>query len=87
MPGKGPAAKRHRQNIAHRMRNKEYKSSVKTAKNRFLAAVGAEDRDLAAAKYKDYEKVVDTAQGRGVYHKNTAARKKSRMHKVLNSMK
>ncbi|MBN1647225.1 MAG: 30S ribosomal protein S20 [Spirochaetales bacterium] len=87
MPGKGPAGKRHRQNIAHRLRNREYKSSVKTAKGRFLDAIKAEDKELASEKFKAFAKEVDTAQGRGIYHKNTAARKKSRMHKLLNAMK
>ena len=86
MPGKGSAGKRQRQNIKHRMRNREYKSTVKTVKNKFLAAVKAEDKNLASESFNKFAKIVDTAEGRGVYHKNTAARKKSRMHKMLNSM-
>jgi small subunit ribosomal protein S20 len=87
LPAKGPAGKRHRQNITHRLRNKEYKSNVRTAKNRFLDSVKAEDKDAALQNFKTFEKVVDTAQGHGVFHKNSAARKKSRMHKLLNTMK
>ena len=87
MPSQGSAGKRHRQNQKHKLRNRIYKSSVKTIKNRFLAAVKAEDKDLAGSAFREFSKAVDTAQGRGVFHKNTAARKKSRMHKVLNEMK
>ena len=83
---KGSAKKRQRQNLAHRLRNREYKSAVRTAKNKFLLALKAEDKNLAGEKLQVYMKTIDTAQGKGVFHKNTAARKKSRLHKLFNSM-
>lgn len=69
------------------MRNRGYRSNVKTAKNKFFAAVKAGDKELAGTSFRSFVKVVDTAQGRSVFHKNTSARKKSRLHKMLNSMK
>ena len=75
MPSQGSAGKRHRQNQKHKLRNRIYKSTVKTVKTKFLAAVKAEDKDLAGSAFREFSKAVDTAQGRGVFHKNTAARK------------
>jgi ribosomal protein S20 len=31
-------------------------------------------------------KMLDTAAGKGIFHKNTVARKKSRMSKLLNNL-
>ena len=52
------------------LRNKMIKSKIKTLVKKLEAAVAA--RDKAAAK--------------GVYHKNTAARKVSRITKAVNSI-
>ena len=51
-----------------------------------MLAVKAGDRDAAEVKFKEMSKLMDTASGKGVYHRNTVARKKSRMHKLLNSL-
>ena len=36
--------------------------------------------------YAEFVKLIDTAAGKGLYHSNTAARKKSRLHKKLASL-
>ena len=87
MPGKSSAMKRHRQNITHRMRNRIAKSTILSSKKKFLASVSAGDADTAGEDLKRVVKLIDTAASKGLYHKNTAARKKSRLYKKLNQLK
>jgi len=60
-------------------RNKAIKSGVKTAMKKVFAAV--ESGDKAAAT-----KTIEMAASKGVYHKNNAARKVSRISKAVNEM-
>jgi len=80
------AAKRHRQSEKHRMRNRIVRSTVRTSVKKFLSAVESKDKAKAETAYKAMEKLIDSAAGKKVYHRNTTARKKSRMHKLLNTM-
>lgn len=86
MAGKSSAEKRHAQSEERRLRNRMARSRVRTANKKFLAAVKDKNKETALASFLDFEKLIDTAQRKGVYHKNTAARKKSRMHKLLNKL-
>ena len=86
MAEKGSAAKRHRQSLKRRMRNRTAKSEVRTTIKSFSAAVNSNDKDEAAKAYKLVVKKMDTAAGKGIYHKNTVARKKSRLAKMLNRL-
>ena len=64
---------------ANRQRNVAFKSSIKTAVKKALAlATEGNKEDLAAAISNVY-KLCDKAVSKGVLHKNTAARKKSRL--------
>ena len=51
-----------------------------------MLAVKAGEKETAEAKFMEMTKLMDTAAGKGIYHKNTVARKKSRMHKLLNTL-
>ncbi len=86
MVTKDTAAKRNRQNIKRNLRNRMAKSAVHTAKRKFAAAVKAKDKERARSEFIALSKLIDTAAGKKIYHKNTAARKKSRLHKMLNSI-
>jgi small subunit ribosomal protein S20 len=76
----------------NRLRNRSYKSAVKTLSKSYLAAVEAYQADptpdnLAAAEAKmaaAYSKI-DKAVKRGVLHPNTGARKKSQLAHTLKS--
>ena len=81
------AVKRHRQSEALRLRNRMTESQVKTVRKKFLAAVASKDLDVASVQLKLAEKLIDSAASKGVFKKNTAARKKSRLHRLFNSMK
>jgi len=82
----GPAAKRHRQSLKARLHNRSIRSRVRTAQRSCLRAIEAKDKDLAEQRYHELAKLIDTAAGKGVFHKNTAARTKSRLRKKLNSL-
>ena len=80
------AAKRHRQSEKRRMRNRMTKSTILTAKKSFLAAVKENDQEKAGSLFNTLIKLLDTSAGKGLFHKKTVARKKSRLYKVLNTM-
>ncbi|MDR1625840.1 MAG: 30S ribosomal protein S20 [Spirochaetia bacterium] len=83
---KGSAEKRQRQNEARRLRNREVRSEVRTAIRKFLEAVEAKNKEKAGAAYVSCQKVIDSAAGKGVFHRNAAARKKSRLSAKLNAL-
>lgn len=67
-------------------RNKAIKSSVKTAVKKVRAAIDAQDKEAAKAALVAATATIDKAATKGVYHKNTAARKVSRLAKAVNEM-
>ena len=81
------AEKRHRQSEDRRMRNKTAKSAVRTSVKKFIVLTQKKDVPSSEAALKDMVKKIDTASRKGIIKKNAAARKKSRMQRVLNSMK
>ena len=68
------------------LRNKMIKSKVKTLVKKVDAAVAAGDKNLAAVALKDAVVAIDKAAAKGVFHKNTAARKVSRITKAVNKI-
>lgn len=67
-------------------RNKSIKSSVKTAIKKVDVAIAAKDKETATAALINATSVIDKATKKGVYHKNTSARKVSRLTKAVNSI-
>ncbi len=67
-------------------RNKSIKSAVKTAIKKVDAAVAANDKEAASAALLAATSAIDKATSKGVYHKNTASRKVSRLAKAVNSI-
>ena len=82
---KSSAEKRHRRSEERRLRNKSFKSSVRTSVKKFVALAQKKDPGVEAA-LKEMIKKLDTAAGKGIIPKNTAARKKSRMHRYYNAI-
>jgi small subunit ribosomal protein S20 len=62
------------------------KSEVRSGIRKFLEAVEAKNKDTAAEQLRAVTKLIDTAAGKGVYHKNMVARTKSRLTKKLNAL-
>lgn len=67
-------------------RNKAIKSSVKTAIKKVEAAVESGNKEAAQAELVSATAVIDKAAKRGVFHKNNASRKVSRLAKAVAAM-
>lgn len=67
-------------------RNKAIKSGVKTAVKKVYAAIEANDKEAAKAALLDATSTIDKATRKGVFHKNTSARKVSRLNLAVNKM-
>lgn len=65
--------------------NSRVKSSVHTAIRRTTEAIATGDADAVKKAYDKVSSVIDSAARKGVLHKNTAARKKSRLAAKVNS--
>lgn len=68
------------------MHNKGIKSSVKTAIKKVVAAINAQDKALAQAELSKATKAIASATSKGIFHKNTASRKISRLNTAVNKM-
>jgi small subunit ribosomal protein S20 len=68
------------------LRNKMIKSAVKTAIKKVVVACHAGDKAQAQAALVAATKAIDMACTKGVYHKNNASRKKSRLAKLVNKV-
>ncbi|MBR3832840.1 MAG: 30S ribosomal protein S20 [Lachnospiraceae bacterium] len=68
------------------MRNKAIKSKVKTLVKKVEAAIAANDKAAAEAALKVAISEISKATSKGIYHKNTAARKISRLTIAVNKM-
>lgn len=67
-------------------RNKAIKSGVKTAIKKVFAAVESGDKAAAQNALRAATKTIEMAASKGVYHKNNAARKVSRISRAVNTM-
>lgn len=67
-------------------RNKAIRSEVKTSIKKVEAAVAANDKDAAKAALSVAISTIESAASKGVYHKNNAARKVSRITKLVNAL-
>lgn len=68
------------------LRNKMIKSKVKTVIKKVEAAIAAGDKEAAQANLLVAISEIDKAASKGVYHKNNASRKVSRLTAAVNKM-
>ncbi len=80
------AKKRILVNETKAARNKAIKSRVKTAVKKVDTAVEAKDKATAEAALLNAISEINKAASKGIYHKNTAARKVSRLTKAVNNI-
>ncbi len=80
------AKKRILVNETKAARNKAIKSRVKTYVKKVETAVTAKDKDAASEALKAAIVEINKAGSKGVYHKNTCARKVSRLTKAVNGI-
>ena len=86
MPIKKAAIKDLRQNKKRKERNLKVKNSIKKMTVSFRKAITAKNKSEAEKISKQLAKAYDKAAQNGYLKKNTAARKKSRLMKKLNSL-
>lgn len=73
------AIKRARTNEVKRARNTSVKSAIKTNIRRYEAAITQGNTQEATTLYSKVTSLLDKAASKGIIHKNTAARRKSRL--------
>jgi len=76
--------KRNRQNERRRLRNRQVRSEIQTRTKTVLAA--AQGGEETAESLRAAIKRIDSAVSKGVLHRNTAARKKSRLVKRVRAL-
>lgn len=86
MPNIKSAIKRVKTNDKRRLRNASQKSALRTAVKAFENAAEANNVDTAKDALVLATKKLDKAATKGLIHKNTANRKKSRLAKRLNAL-
>ncbi len=87
MPNIKSAKKRVLVNEKKNAVNKDNKSEVKTAIKKLNALIEAGNYDEAIKLYPETASIIDSSVSKGVYHKNTAANKKSGLIKRINALK
>jgi len=80
--------KRDITNEKRRVKNSQVKSTIRTAAKKVGKVAEMKDHKDAATiqeSYKAFIKIIDTAASKGIIKKSTAARKKSRLARKVNS--
>lgn len=81
------ALKRARQNEDRRLRNKSVKTRVKNVVKNVRQAVAGQTEADVLTELNSAKSAIDKAAKKGVIHRNTAARKISRLSKQVNAAK
>lgn len=78
--------KRARQNVALNAQNTSLRSRFRTAIKGVQKAVSAGDAAQAGTLFKDAQRVIDSVADKGLFHKNKAARHKSRLSAKIKAL-
>ncbi len=87
MPNIKSAKKRMRQTLKRTARNRVRKEKLKKAVKAYKGALAAGDQQAVADELKKANKAIDKAKVKGILHKNTANRRKSRLARAANRLK
>lgn len=86
MANSAQARKRARQAIAARAHNASLRSRLRTAIKAVRKAVEAGDKAAAQQVFQQSSSVIDKIADKGIFHKNAAARYKSRLSAAVKAM-
>ena len=86
MPQRRTAIKDLRKNRTKHLQNLDIKSDLKKATKQFMACVESKNKKEAESLINLLYKKLDKAAKRKIFHKNTAARRKSRISRLLASI-
>ena len=86
MANSAQARKRARQAEARRQRNAGRRSEMRTEVKKVVSAIEAGDRQAAEEAFKSAAPLLDNLAGKGLIHKNKAARHKSRLNAKIRAL-
>jgi len=86
MPIKKSAKKYMRVTAKNTIKNAKIKGAFRSASKKTVAAIAKGDKALAKEWFQKTAKALDKAAQKKVIHKNTAARKKSRLNKAVKAI-
>ncbi|MBU0500416.1 MAG: 30S ribosomal protein S20 [Gammaproteobacteria bacterium] len=86
MANSAQARKRARQAETHRQHNASRRSMTRTYIKKVVNAIEAGDKEAAVAAYASALPMIDSAANHGLFHKNKAARHKSRLNAKIKAM-
>jgi len=86
MPITKSAIKRLRQNRSRNLQNKAEKTNLRSTIKKVRAAIAAKDKAVAQTTFAGSIPVIDRSVGKGLIHKNTASRYKSRLSRQTNAL-
>ena len=87
MPQLKSAAKRLRQNVKIRARNRAVRSRIKTGLRTVLDAVAKGQREAAVKALNNFSSILDRAGAKGVVKPNFVSRQKARVNRRVNALK
>ena len=73
------ALKAHRQSLVHRERNRKYRSQLRSTLKEIRIVIEAKDKAAAKKQLNQAISLIDKMAGKGIIHRNTASRYKSRL--------
>ena len=74
------ALKAHRQSLVHRERNRKYRSQLRSTLKQIRTFIEAKDQAAAKKQLNQAISLIDKMAGKGIIHRNTASRYKSRLN-------
>lgn len=86
MPNIKSAKKRMRQTLKRTARNRVRKEKLKKAIKAYKGVMAAGETQVVAEELKKVSKAIDKAKVKGILHKNTANRRKSRLARAANRL-
>lgn len=86
MANSNQAKKRARQTEKRNLRNSQLRSAMRTAIKKVRKAIDLKDTKAAADAFIAATSKIDSVAGKGIIHKNTASRYKSRLAKQIKEL-
>ena len=80
------AKKRARQSVKRRAHNAGLRSELRTMIKKVRKSIDAGDKQAALAEFQSSQRRLDSITDKGIIHKNTAARQKSRLSNAIKAL-
>ena len=86
MANTAQARKRARQSLQRNAHNAAQRSEMRTALKKVRKAIASGDKAAAEAQLRASQSIIDTIADKKIFHRNTAARYKSRLAAAIKAM-